>query len=143
MSLPMTKAMFTSQRSWPLTQFVLFCTCLAFFSMQGMGQTAVPNKEYIRLGRRVIAIDAPRGISLSPSTLPLSAVQGSTSTGGSLALSISGGGSPSWTASATVSAPSGGSWLTVSPSSGRGNTASLAVTVAVGSLVAGTYTGTV
>jgi uncharacterized protein (TIGR03437 family) len=57
-----------------------------------------------------------------------------------LSISLPGGDALNW--SATLSTASGGNWLRMSPTSGTGST-STQVSVSVGSLAAGNYTGTI
>ena len=74
-------------------------------------------------------------ISLNPTSLNFSMVEGSAPSNQTIAVSNSGGGSLSWTALADSALPA---WLSVSPASGTGN-ASLTVSVNASGLLPGIY----
>ena len=84
-------------------------------------------------------------VGVSVSTLSYSATAGSSSPPSQIAtISNTGGGTLSWQAAAVTSA--GGSWLTVSPASGiltSKQSVALSIGASLGTLVPGTYTGTV
>ncbi len=82
-------------------------------------------------------------VSVSPSSLTFSALPGGANPPAqNLMVSVAGGGSfpASWTAA--VSTTSGGSWLSISPTSGTGS-GTIAVSVNIGALAAGSYSGQV
>jgi regulation of enolase protein 1 (concanavalin A-like superfamily) len=78
----------------------------------------------------------PPAIALNPNSLTFTAIEGTNPANQTIALSNSGGGTLSWTATADSTAPA---WLSVSPTSGVGN-ATLTVSVNTAGLSPGTYT---
>ena len=74
-------------------------------------------------------------IGLSPTSLTFTTTAGTNPSNQTIALSDSGGGSLSWTATADSTSPA---WLSVSPGSGTGN-ATLTVSANASGLAAGTY----
>ena len=78
-------------------------------------------------------------IGLGPSALSFTAVQGTNPADRTIALSNSGGGTLSWTATSDATAPA---WLSVGPASGTGN-GTLTASVNTAGLVPGTYTKTI
>jgi trimeric autotransporter adhesin len=87
-----------------------------------------------------LTILAP-ALTVRPGSLTFGAVAGGAAPASqSLLVSLLGGGSFSFTASATVTTPSGGTWLKISPSSGTNGT-TLVASVDPTGLAAGTYRG--
>ncbi len=88
-----------------------------------------------------LTVTAAPAIALSSSSLSFGTQQGAPNPPNqTVTISNSGGGTLSWTA--TASTQSGGSWLNVSPASGTG-TGTLAVSANIAGLVAGTYQGAI
>lgn len=88
-----------------------------------------------------IMVAAPATIAPTPSSLQFTAVAGGTSPSSqSIQIANSGGGSLTWTA--TASAASNGTWLSVTPASGTAPS-TLTVSVSTTSLSSGTYTGSI
>jgi uncharacterized protein (TIGR03437 family) len=87
-----------------------------------------------------LTILAP-ALVVHPSSLSFSAVSGGVAPASqSLLVSLMGGGSFSWTATASVTTPSGGTWLKIASTSGTEGT-TLPVSVNPTGLAAGTYQG--
>ncbi len=104
------------------------------------GSGASSSPQSISVSLTVAALPA---ISLSASSLTFSAVQGGANPANqTVNISNSGGGTLNWTATAQVTTPSGGTWLSVSPSSGTAPS-TLTISVNLGTLAAGTYSGTI
>jgi len=84
-------------------------------------------------------------ITPSPSSLTFNFTTGGTAPPPQSLIMMSTSGMPNVTyaASAVVTTPTGGTWLSVSPTSGTTNTTMLSVTATPGSLSAGTYTGNI
>jgi uncharacterized protein (TIGR03437 family) len=81
-------------------------------------------------------------LAVDTQSVNLAAAQGGAAVSQIVNVSNSGGGTLKFTVSATVTTPSGGSWLSVAPSSGT-TPAPFAVTATPGSLAPGTYSGAV
>ena len=122
-------------------------TTLTAGTYQGTITISVPNAVPAAITVAVtltVQPGAPAALGVDTQNVSFTAAQGS----GGLTLQLhvlnTGGGSLSFTASATTS--SGGSWLNVSPTSGTATPsapAALTLTATPGSLAAGTYNGTV
>ena len=85
----------------------------------------------------VTAAPVPPAIGASPTSLTFAATQGGANPANqTLTISNTGGGTLTWSVSDSAA------WLTASPTSGTGNGA-VTMTVATGTLTAGSYTGTV
>jgi hypothetical protein len=85
----------------------------------------------------VTAAPVPPAIGASPTTFAFTATQGGSNPANqTLSISNTGGGTLTWSASDSAA------WLTASPASGTGNGA-VTLTVATGTLTAGTYSGTI
>jgi hypothetical protein len=85
----------------------------------------------------VTAAPVPPAIGASPTSFSFTATQGGSNPANqTLSISNTGGGTLTWTASDNAA------WLTLSPASGTGNGA-VTLTVATGTLTAGTYSGTI
>ena len=105
----------------------------SLITLTATGATAVT----VPVTLTVTAAPVPPAIGASPTSLSFTAQQG----GGNpiaqtLTISNTGGGSLSWSASDNAA------WLTLSPASGTGN-GTVTLTVATGSLTAGTYSGSI
>jgi uncharacterized protein (TIGR03437 family) len=89
-----------------------------------------------------LTILAP-ALTVHPGSLNFAAISGGAApTPESLLVSMLGGGSFSWTATASVTSPSGGTWLKIGSTSGTGGT-TIPVSVDPTALAAGTYEGQV
>jgi hypothetical protein len=98
---------------------------------------ATGSPQTINVSLAVTAATAPPALKATPSTLSFSATAGGSNPAAqSIAISNTGGGTLSWTASKTQS------WLSLSATSGSG-AGSIPVQPAVGSLAAGSYSDTV
>lgn len=83
-------------------------------------------------------------VTVSPTTLNLTATAGGSTTSGQVTVSsATSGATVNFTAAAAVSTPSGGNWLSVSPTSGSTASGTLTITANPTNLTAGNYTGTV
>ena len=88
-----------------------------------------------------VARPPPPMINLAPATLTFTAQQGGSDPATqTVTITKTGGGVLNWTA--TVATDSGGEWLSVSPTTGVNN-GTLTVTVTLGTLTPGAYTGTI
>jgi uncharacterized protein (TIGR03437 family) len=89
---------------------------------------------------------SPAALAVDPQSFSFSFARATPAQSQKLTVSNTGGGTVSFSAAATVSSPSGGSWLTVSPASGQATAAvpvTLTVTANPAGLAAGTYAGVV
>jgi uncharacterized protein (TIGR03437 family) len=113
---------------------------LATGSYSGSIQITSPSASNTITIGVTLTITPPGTLAASPSSLTFAAASGGTSPSQTLTISNSaaGGGSIPW--SATVSTNNGGSWLSISPTSGT-TPGSPSVSVTPGSLPFGTYTG--
>jgi uncharacterized protein (TIGR03437 family) len=106
---------------------------------------ANPTSTTVNVTFRVTAA-APASLALDRQSFSFSFARATPAQSQRLTVSNTGGGTVSFSAAATVAAPRGGTWLTVSPASGQATAASpVTVTVTANpvSLAAGTYTGAV
>ncbi|MBI2816032.1 MAG: hypothetical protein HYX72_03745 [Acidobacteria bacterium] len=108
---------------------------------------AAKQLSTILVGLRVKSQDDKPHLELEPGGLAFNAtVGGSGPSAKQVELQPEGAASLAWNATTTVASPAGGTWLSVSPTSGTTTTASTSkvnVSVNIAGLVAGTYSGTV
>jgi len=104
---------------------------------------AAPSSFTVNVSLTVAAANPPQ-LVIGSQVITVSALQGGTPTTSTISLMNTGGGTITFQATATT--PSGQSWLSVTPSSGKitnGSPASLSVTATPGNLAAGTYSGSI
>ena len=122
-------------------------TGLTVGTYQGTITISVPNAvpaSTIIAVTLTVEVGTPVALAVDTQNVSFTATQGSGALTQQLHVLNTGGGSVSFTASTTTS--SGGSWLSISPTSGAAtpsSPASLTLTATPGSLAAGTYNGTV
>ena len=106
---------------------------------------AVPATTAIAVSFKVQS-PTPPALGVDTQSFSFTGSQGGDAGSQTLLVRNAGGGSLSFTASAAVSSPPGGSWLAISPTGGSAtpsSPASLTVTATPGSLTPGTYSGSI